>query len=88
MKIIYGITKSNFGGAQRYVFELSCEMKKRGHDVAVMCSQGGVLVDKLKDKGIRVIEIKELKRDISITPIPWSFHLSTKTPPWLHLTAR
>ena len=79
MKIIYGITKSNFGGAQRYVFELSCEMKKRGHDVAVMCSQGGVLVDKLKDKGIRVIEIKELKIDISIVEELRAFHFIFRT---------
>lgn len=66
MKIIYGITKSNFGGAQRYVFDLARASKKAGHEVAVLCGEGGVLVEKLKQEGIRVIEIKGLKRNISL----------------------
>lgn len=66
MKILYGITKANFGGAQRYVFDLAKAMKKRGHDVAVLCGEGGVLADKLREEGIRVIEIKGMKRDISL----------------------
>ena len=35
MKILYVITKSNWGGAQRHVFDLSTAMKKRGHTVVV-----------------------------------------------------
>lgn len=66
MKIIYGITKSNFGGAQRYVFDLATEAKKAEHDVSVICGAGGVLVEKLREKGIRVIEISGMKRDISL----------------------
>lgn len=66
MKILYGITKSNFGGAQRYVFDLATEAKKIGHDVSVLCGEGGILVEKLQARGIRVIEIKKLRRDISI----------------------
>jgi len=41
MKILYGITKSNFGGAQRYVFDLATETQKKGHDVAVMLGGTG-----------------------------------------------
>lgn len=66
MKILYGITKGNFGGAQRYVFDLAREAKKAKHDVAVLCGEGGVLVDKLKSEKIRVIEISTLNRDISL----------------------
>ena len=65
MKILYGITKSNFGGAQRYVFDLAIETKKVGHDVAVMCGEGGTLVERLGEEGIRTIEIKGMNRDIS-----------------------
>ena len=37
MKVLYGITKSNFGGAQRYVFDLAVEAQESGHEVAVLC---------------------------------------------------
>ncbi len=66
MKIIYGITKSNFGGAQRYVFDLAQEARRRGHSMAVICGAGGILVKKLEKEKIRVIEIGSLGRDISI----------------------
>lgn len=66
MKILYGITKSNFGGAQRYVYDFATEMRKRGHEVAVLCGQEGKLVDKLQKDNIRVITLKNLERDISI----------------------
>ncbi|MFZ2484880.1 MAG: glycosyltransferase family 4 protein [Minisyncoccia bacterium] len=66
MKILYGITKSNFGGAQRYVFELAVEMKKQGHDIAVLCGGNGPLVGKLVTEKIRTIRISEMRRDIYI----------------------
>ncbi len=66
MKILYGITKSNFGGAQRYVFDLATEAKKKGHDVAVLSGGKGVLVEKLMAEKIRVIPITEMRRDIYI----------------------
>ncbi len=66
MKILYGITKSNFGGAQRYVFDLAREAKSAGHDVAVMCGGNGPLVEKLRNHGIRVIAIPNMQRDVSL----------------------
>ncbi|MDO8565324.1 MAG: glycosyltransferase [bacterium] len=79
MKIIYGITKSNFGGAQRYVFDLATETQKAGHEVAVICGAGGVLVEKLKENGIRVIEIEGMKRDISLIDEFRSLHFIFRT---------
>ena len=66
MKIIQGITKANFGGAQRYVFDLSHELSKQGHQVSVMCGVGNSLVAKLKAEKIPFFEIESLARDISI----------------------
>lgn len=66
MKILYGITKSNFGGAQRYVFDLAREAKKAGHDVAVLCGGEGSLVTKLRSENIRVIPIKGFGRDMDL----------------------
>ncbi len=79
MKILYGITKSNFGGAQCYVFDLACEARKAGHDVAVLCGGNGTLVKELEKNGIRAILLPHLKRDISIIDELKSFHFIFRT---------
>jgi len=66
MRILYGITKSNFGGAQRYVFDLACEAKRRGHEVAVLCGGQGELVSRLQSEDIRVVPLPSLNRNISL----------------------
>lgn len=79
MKILYGITKSNFGGAQRYVFDLARQAKLAGHDVAVLCGGEGSLVTKLRAENIRVISLPHLKRDISIVDELRSLHFIFRT---------
>ena len=77
MKILYGITKSNFGGAQRYVFDLVTTMKKEGHEVAVVCGGNGILVDKLKAEQVRVITLDGLQRNIVfVREIPFFIEIS------------
>lgn len=66
MKILIAITKSNYGGAQRYVYDIATRLAAE-HDVAVMFGGQGLLADKLKAAGIRTISIPELGRDVSIT---------------------
>ncbi len=65
-KILYIITKGNFGGAQRYVFDLAVSLPKDRFDVVVAFGESGVLAKKLYQKNIRTIEIKSLKRDINL----------------------
>ena len=65
-KILYVITKSNFGGAQRYVFELATSLPKDQYEVAVACGGNGILAEKLKVAGIPIFEIKSLERDINL----------------------
>ncbi len=67
MKILYGVTKSNFGGAQRYVFELAEYTKSQGHEVFVTCGGDGLLVDKLREIDIPVFTLDSVQRDIAIT---------------------
>jgi glycosyltransferase involved in cell wall biosynthesis len=64
MRILIGITKSNFGGAQRYVLDLALANREAGHDVAVLCGGEGPLVDKLTAEGIRVIPLPILERNV------------------------
>jgi glycosyltransferase involved in cell wall biosynthesis len=65
-KILQIITKSNFGGAQKYVYEISTDLKERGHDVVIAHGGNGILVDKLKKGSVRTIKINYLNRNINI----------------------
>ncbi|OGC88958.1 hypothetical protein A2419_01195 [Candidatus Adlerbacteria bacterium RIFOXYC1_FULL_48_26] len=64
MKIVYAITKGNWGGAQRYVFDLAIAAKAAGHDVAVAHGGTGSMVEKLTLAGVRTIAIPGLVRDV------------------------
>lgn len=66
LKILYVITKGNFGGAQRYVFDLSTNLPKEEFEVTVAMGEGDTLRERLEQSGIRTIKIMGLKRDINI----------------------
>lgn len=65
-KILYFITKGNFGGAQRYVFDLATNLPRDQFEVLVVLGEGDFLEKKLIEKGIRVLRIPSLKRNFSI----------------------
>ncbi len=65
VKILYLITKSNWGGAQRYAYDLATNLPK-DFSIAVACGGSGPLVQKLREKNIRVINISKLERDINL----------------------
>lgn len=65
-KIIYLITKSNWGGAQRYVYDLSTNLPD-SFEVAVAAGGDGLLFKKLREKSVRTVSIPHLERDISLT---------------------
>ncbi len=65
-KILYVITKSNWGGAQRYVFDLANSLPSDEYTVGVACGGNGPLVSKLKEQGIAVFPITNFERDINI----------------------
>lgn len=56
-KVLYCITKSNWGGAQRYVYDLAVAAQKSGYEVAVACGGTGVLVERLSAAGVRTIAL-------------------------------
>jgi glycosyltransferase involved in cell wall biosynthesis len=64
-KILQIITKSNFGGAQKYVLELSQQIKKNDFEVVVAFGGHGILEEKLRAVGIRTISIENLGREIN-----------------------
>lgn len=65
-KILFIITKSSWGGAQRYVYDLAVNLPKDQYEIAVACGGTGELVRRSADAHIPVMEIPNLERDISI----------------------
>lgn len=64
IKVLYVITKGNWGGAQRYVFDLATNLPKSHFETAVAAGEGTMLKDALREEGVRVIELKPLARDM------------------------
>lgn len=72
-RILYVITKSNFGGAQKYVYELAVAARDAGYEVAVAAggtgaagAASGLLLEKLETAHIPVFLIKNFMRDMSL----------------------
>ncbi|MDQ5957694.1 MAG: hypothetical protein QG665_18 [Patescibacteria group bacterium] len=72
-KILYLITKSNFGGAQKYVYDMATALPTDQFEVVVALggtgkrgAPAGQLNQLLDQAGIRTIFIKSLTRDISL----------------------
>jgi glycosyltransferase involved in cell wall biosynthesis len=87
------ITKSNWGGAQKYVYDIATEL---AHDerfaVTVVVGGDGTLVTRLAASSIRVIAIPSLIRDVSlvqdIKSFLWLIRLfHTEKPDVLHLNS-
>lgn len=72
-KILFVITKSNWGGAQKYVFDLAASLPPSEYDVAVALggegskgAEEGELARRLAHNHLRTIFISSFMRDISI----------------------
>jgi glycosyltransferase involved in cell wall biosynthesis len=64
IRIIYCITKGNWGGAQRYVYDLATSLPKEEYNVSVLIGAEGILEQKLKESGIKTIILGSLTRNI------------------------
>ena len=65
-KVLFLITKSNWGGAQRYVHDLAVNARAQGFEPVVAFGGMGLLADQLKEANIRTIVIPHLQRDVSL----------------------
>lgn len=64
-KVLYVITKSNWGGAQRYVYDLATNLPE-DYEPVVAAGGCGRLAERLKEKGVRFVEVPSLARDVSV----------------------
>jgi len=65
-KVLYIGTKSNWGGAQRYVYDLAMNLPRDRFEAVVAAGGDGMLFDMLNSAGIRTIPIPGMSRDIHI----------------------
>ena len=72
-KVLLVITKSDWGGAQRYVYDLATSLAASGIKVAVALgaakstgTRSGLLATRLTEAGVRTIPIKSFTRDLGL----------------------
>jgi glycosyltransferase involved in cell wall biosynthesis len=71
-KVLFLITKSNWGGAQRYVYDLATNLDPHRYEPVVAMGGAGELAVMLRNAGIRTITINSLIRDVSVRH-EWQF---------------
>lgn len=91
-KVFYLITKGNFGGAQRYVFDLATNLPKKDFSVTVIMGQGKTLEQKLAQNGIKTYTLESLGRDVNLwldlKSLFWIWHkLWQEKPDVIHLNS-
>jgi len=64
-KLLFVVTKGNWGGAQRYVFDLAIHLREQ-YAVSVACGMPGKLVEQLTEESIPVHVIPHLGRDMNV----------------------
>ena len=64
--ILFVITKSNWGGAQRYVYDLATHLSPEQFEIGVVFGQPGLLAEKLAGTRIATHPILSLQRDVSM----------------------
>lgn len=64
-KILLVITKSNWGGAQKYVYDIATNLEEQGFEPVVACGGKEEMATRLQEKGIRVIPLSKLKNNLN-----------------------
>lgn len=65
-KVLFLITKANWGGAQKYVYDLVVNLPRDRFDVAVVLGGTGELEARLQKSGVRTRSISAMKRDVGV----------------------
>lgn len=98
-KVLYGITKSNWGGAQAYVYEMAVGARNAGALVTVMAGgadgkggPSGRLFEALDESNIPTIRLSAITRDIGVISEIKAFFeliriLNRERPDVLHLNS-
>jgi glycosyltransferase involved in cell wall biosynthesis len=64
-KILYCITKANWGGAQRYVYDLATSLPNDKYEVLVITGNSGALTNKLESANVKTLILGNLSREVN-----------------------
>lgn len=64
-KILFVITKSVWGGAQKYVYDLATNIPRDAFEPVVALGGYGPLAEKLRTAGVEIYTIKNFQRDVN-----------------------
>ena len=73
-KVLYLVTKGNWGGAQKYTYDFATSLSKEQYDISVAFGEPGIFQTELDKKNVRSTVIPELGRDVSIGKDLGSFY--------------
>ncbi len=66
LKILFVVTKGNWGGVQRYVYDLATNLPEKSFEVTVVVGEGAILPLRLTEAGVRNISLPSLGRDVKL----------------------
>ena len=72
-KVLFIITKSVWGGAQKYVFDLATNLPKDSFEPLIAGGGKGIMAEKIIKAGLPYIEIKSFQRNINFFKEIFSF---------------
>ena len=99
IKVLFVITKSNFGGAQRYIYDIATNLNKEVYEPIVALggtgdkhAPQGVLQHMLEEKQIRIVPVLHFMRDMSFSDDSNAFFelvriIKKEKPDVLHVTS-
>lgn len=64
IKVIFGITKATWGGAQVYLWRLLAELPRDQFEPILVYGEAGALSSRMKDANIRTYPLRGMKREI------------------------
>lgn len=92
IKVLFLITKSNFGGAQRYVYDLATNLDRTTFEPVVALGGDGTLATMLENAHVDVIRLQKMENSTSLKQAWRSYQelsgiLKSEKPDILHLNS-
>ena len=72
-KVLFVITKSVWGGAQKYVFDMAANLPKDSFEPVIAGGGKGIMAEKIISADLPYLEIKSFQRDINFWKEIFSF---------------
>ena len=60
-KILFIITKAEWGGAQRFLFELATRLDKNYYESIIAAGESGELLNRLNNRGLETLILKNFR---------------------------